>query len=231
MKKNSINILMFSFINLLFLLNTSLLFSADIEIDDKAGVAGDQITFTVSINNAPKDIKGLQFNVKFDNNLLSFESKEDAALASSFDQFNAAIDPNNDDILIVAGISFGSGISSGTTGDLVLLKFKVNLCQDTTLELIDLKGDTAGLSTKNGQFTCSTGGPVQTPTPTSGDGVTQLTFDSGNDLWPHGHLQEILLHFHQIEVTHRLIFLIYGQLKQTVTMLGSLQMDRKMVLG
>ena len=185
MKKNSINLLIFGFINLLFLLNAGLLFSADIEIDDNAGAAGDQRTFTVSINNAPKDIRGLQFNVKFDSNVMSFAGKEDAALASSFDQFNVVVDPNNNDILIAAGISFGSGISSGTTGDLVLLKFKVNICQDTTIELIDLKGDTAGLSTKNGQFICSTtGAPTPTPPPTSDDGATQLTFNSGNDLGP-----------------------------------------------
>ncbi len=185
MKKNSINLLIFGFINLLFLLNAGLLFSADIEIDDNSGAAGDQRTFTVSINNAPKDIKGLQFNVKFDSNVMSFEKKEDGALASSFDQFNVAVDPNNNSTLIVAGISFGSGLSAGTTGDLVLLNFKVNICQETTLELVDLKGDTLGLSTKNGQFVCSTGGgPTPTPPPTSSDGAAQLTFNSGNDLGP-----------------------------------------------
>lgn len=162
MKNSLFCLIMFK--SLLFvLLNVSLVFSAEIEIDDQAGVPGDIVTFKVSIENAPADIRGMQFNIKFDSDILSFEEKEDGNLASNFDQFNVATDPTREGVLIVAGVLFGSGIPEGTTGDIVNLRFSVNLCQDTGLELIDLKGDNKEFSTRNGQFTCTSSETTAAP--------------------------------------------------------------------
>lgn len=169
--KNKQNYLKFTFFLILFfLLTVSVTCVAEnIEINDKTGNTGDTITFNLSINNAPKDIRGLQFNIKYDTNVLTFKNAKNDKLASGFTTFEV-ID-KSPGVLEVIGIilNFGSdnpaAIPSGTSGDLAELTFSVNTCNDSNLEITNLVGEVADFSTKDGQFTCNEF--VTTPTPST----------------------------------------------------------------
>ncbi len=143
---------------------TTTLDSANLQINNNSGDTGSDVSFTVSLNNAPNEIRGLQFSINYDTSVLSFKQSEDGDLAGSFDQFSA-VDQNNEGTLKVVGVSFGTGIAAESTGDIVKLTFTVNSCEDSELKFDDLQGDNKTFSTKDGEFICVVGGGIPTPTP------------------------------------------------------------------
>lgn len=162
--------MIFSFI-FFSVLSNGWAFSANLEINDQSGEIGDTVTFAVSINNIPNEIEGLQFNVKYDPNVLSFvpSSGEDFKKGSDFSSQLVLLfaQPNPEGVLIVAGLT-STSLASGTSGDLIHLKFMVNKCENITLELTDLISDVENFTIRNGDFRCevATVTPILTPTPT-----------------------------------------------------------------
>lgn len=152
MKKYA-NLLLFCFGFLLILLNNHIVYSGDLEIDDQTIMDDEEVTFSVSINNAPTDLSDIQFDIRFDKEVLSYNNEFDSGeLVSDFTSFDVGeIDQG---LLRVEGLST-EPIPTGSTGILTQIKFNVNLCSETTLELDNLVLDLQGLSTKNGTLTCN----------------------------------------------------------------------------
>lgn len=147
------NHLLFCLTFLLFLLNINTVFSAVLEIDDQASMVDSVVTFTVSINNPPADLNDIQFDIKFDETVLSYNDEfEKGDLVNDFTSFE--VNEIADGTLRIDGIST-EPLLAESTGTLVEIKFTVNLCTVTSLELINLVIDLQGLSTKNGTLTCN----------------------------------------------------------------------------
>ncbi len=133
-------------------------------LNDQSGNSGDEVTYIISLNNVPEDLRGLQFSINYDPDVLRFVESEEGELVSSFDQFSAA-DNNNEGVILVVGVSFGEVISAGTSGSLVKLKFIVNNCENIGLTFTNLLGDSEDYIARDGEFICLAG--VSTPTPIS----------------------------------------------------------------
>ncbi len=152
MKKHT-KFLLFCFVLILSLLNLKIVNSADLEIDDQIIMEEDVVSFTVSINNAPNDLNDIQFDIQFDGSVLSFNDEfVKGELVTNFTSFD--VNEISEGVLRVEGIST-QPVPAGSTGVLVNIKFTVNACKQTSLELVNLVIDLQGLSTKNGTLTCN----------------------------------------------------------------------------
>jgi len=145
-------------INLLVFLSVfvfaQLAISAELEINNQERDVGGRVTFAVIINDTPDDIDSVEFNVLYDNHILSFEGWETGSLVSDFVFFNAAVIKGREGIIKVAGFT-NSHIASGLSGEIVRLEFAVKECTNSLLELVDLSGAVEGFSTIQGHFKCS----------------------------------------------------------------------------
>lgn len=138
---------------LLFLFNTGMALSAELEINNQEGSPGKQVIFNISINNTPEELNSMEFNITYDSKILNFEGWEAAELVSDFAFFNAAKVNGNSAVIKVAGLT-RDPILASTSGEIVQLTFSINECQETKLSLTDLQGAIKGFSTRAGILRC-----------------------------------------------------------------------------
>lgn len=116
-------------------------------------INGNQITFTVSISNAPRRVTSMGFKIIFDESILEYVGYTRGNLTSGFTLFDVNRFQSN--TLQIGGLDTGAGIAQGASGVVVELTFILHKCESTTLELSDLVDDLegSGWQTTDGKLT------------------------------------------------------------------------------
>jgi hypothetical protein len=127
--------------------------AADLELDDRSGCTGSQVTFTLSVNNAPNEVASLGVDIGFDQSVLQYVSADfTGTLLEGFD-FKQVNVPSAGVLRLGGFEAGGDSIVAGANGALVKLTFNVIGEQDHPLPLSALKDDITGWTTKDGSFT------------------------------------------------------------------------------
>ena len=127
--------------------------AADLELDDRSGCTGSQVTFTLSVNNAPNEVASLGVDIGFDQSVLQYVSADfTGTLLEGFD-FKQVNVPSAGVLRLGGFEAGGDRIVAGANGALVKLTFNVISDQGHPLPLSALKDDITGWTTKDGSFT------------------------------------------------------------------------------
>jgi len=127
--------------------------AADLQLDDQKGKMGADVTFTLSINEAPNEVAAFGMEITYNPNVLKYKSCDRTdTLVANFDY--AELSNPTAGRLIFGGFEAGEDdIPSGASGAMVKLTFTVINGADDTLILSELKDHIADWSTKDGFFT------------------------------------------------------------------------------
>ena len=145
------NILL-SMVVLLTLASASPVCAANINLNDRSGSSGSDITFAVSVHDAPNDVATFGFDVQYDVWSLRYSGFSRGSLVDNFDFVNV----NNclpGTVRVGGFVATTAGIVQGESGTLVLLSFQVVGEEDCGVKLAALKDNMQGWSTRPGQFT------------------------------------------------------------------------------
>jgi hypothetical protein len=130
--------------------------AAALELDDQSAKVGEEVTFTLSVNTAPNEVKSLGLDIDYDETVLEYKRHAKGDLTTNFDFFNV----NNPEvpvdglILRIGGFEAGDDkIPAGASGTICTLTFEVIGVKDALLGLKGLVDDVNGWSTRDGQFT------------------------------------------------------------------------------
>ncbi|ABW69064.1 cohesin domain-containing protein [Desulfosudis oleivorans] len=142
------------FTGLLLLLLASPRPSAGAQLGLSSGQAekGEQATFTLSVNQAPRTLNAFMLDIAYDVNVLRFSGFAPGELArdgySLFRVFN-----HSPGVIRIGGVEPQEpGVRKGDSGDLVHLTFNVIQEGESPLTLTALTNDVQGWTTRNGHF-------------------------------------------------------------------------------
>jgi len=124
-----------------------------LNIDEITGKMGEEIIVPIKMESAPNEVSAFGLEFKYSADVLEYSGFEKGNLVESFTMFD--VNPIEPGRVIVAGFSSENGISEGSIGDLVLLKFIVingedNHCYPLSLE--NTEDHLANLSSGEGYF-------------------------------------------------------------------------------
>ena len=122
--------------------------SQTLSLDDQTAMeVGEQVTFTISLDNSSggQDIASMTIDVDFDSMVLTYDSHTVGSLVDDWSFF----DVNNPEsgLLKIAGFNL-QGIQPGSSGAIVQLYFTVASMNDATLTMTSLDG----FATQDGEF-------------------------------------------------------------------------------
>lgn len=145
-------ILLFGILIAFLCLPAACLAGAGLSIDKQKGSAGERVTFTVSVDSAPNEVKAFIMDVTYDPSILSFSGSERAALASGgYPMF--MVNEYQSGTIRVGGVDpLGTGIAEGQSGDFFTLSFDVKDKGNSYLAFGVLKDDLEGWKTYGGLF-------------------------------------------------------------------------------
>jgi len=127
---------------------TETLYGNQITIDDqRCFSAGDDLIFTISVNDAPNDVTFLYLIILYDSNRLEYKN----AIFGNLIQEPHCIFINNKQIGILIISSDDAGILQEDTGSLLKLNFGVKKCEESMLVLFDFSDDIAGWTGRPGR--------------------------------------------------------------------------------
>lgn len=131
--------------------------SATLSLNNQScGAAGDEVTFTISVNGAPNDVEFFGLKVNYDENILEFKPSTDGSdrgdLTHDFDFFGVSHFGVN---TLMVGGSGRAGFAQGSSGSFANLVFVVKSCEPTTVSIIrdTLDDHLAGWSVADGLLT------------------------------------------------------------------------------
>jgi len=112
---------------------------------------GSTIEFTLTMNDAPNEVKAFGFEIAYNSDILSYQSYE---LAQEFQNRLDYFDDNkkSDGIIIFGGYSSGKKIEKNENGLLLTLSFTVLKSDNGMVSLQSLIDNFKGWSIKNGRF-------------------------------------------------------------------------------
>ncbi len=139
------------FLIIIFIINIGTLLAQGLDIDDQ--LCGDNpVKFTISIDNAPKTIDSLQFDIIFDVNILEYtNSFTKGNLTEGFNFFD--VKEVSSGQIRIAGVT-NTDIESGTSGEIATLEFNVINEQNTIITFDNIEGDISEWTTGDGLLTC-----------------------------------------------------------------------------
>jgi hypothetical protein len=111
---------------------------------------GNEVTFTVSMHNAPNPASALGFEVIYDENVLEYKSFAKGDLSQKFDMFDLSHTGTN--TLRAGGVIAQGEIAKGQGGTLVELTFTIKQCVPASLKLDNLTDDLKGWPVHPGQL-------------------------------------------------------------------------------
>ncbi len=128
--------------------------AADLELDDQEGQLEGQVTFTLSVNNAPNEVTSLGVDIGYDHTVLEYVGGTGDFSGTLLEpwSFKQVSNPAPG-LLRLGGFTVQDAIAPGASGNLVKLAFVVIGTADSQLPLSELKDGIAGWSTKDGTFT------------------------------------------------------------------------------
>jgi len=135
------------FIYLIFFVHH--VFAQNLELNDiQNAEAGSTVEFTLSINNAPNEVKALGFEIAYNPDILSFQSYE---LTQDFQNKLDDFQGNNkgDGIIIFGGYSSSQIIEQGENALILTLSFTVLTTGNGMVSLQNPVDDFKGWSVKN----------------------------------------------------------------------------------
>lgn len=127
-------------------------YSADIVIDTVHGANGDQVVFTMSVQNAPTDVNAAIMDVSYDTSSLSFVSCQRGDLATNGYPMFLVNEYEPGTVRIGAVDPYESGISKGDSGIFLTLTFDVTGEEDSRVRFIGLKDDLNTWNAGSGHF-------------------------------------------------------------------------------
>lgn len=116
------------------------------------GVGG-EVTFTISVNNAPNQMSSAGFKISYDESVLAYKQYRKGNLTDGFTMFD--VSEHQGGILRVGGLDAGAGIVKGASGTMLELTFTVQKCETSTLQLVDLVDGVANWSATEGKLIVS----------------------------------------------------------------------------
>ncbi|MEW6378937.1 MAG: cohesin domain-containing protein [bacterium] len=144
-------------------------------------LTGNEITFTVSIVNAPQPVNSMGFKISYDASALEYVGYARGTLTAGFTLLEVSRPSNG--TLQVGGLDTATGIAQGASGSVVELTFRVLTCKTSPLQLTNLIDDLAGWATANGQLIPQSS---SNPGGQSSTGSTGSTGGSGSTV-PYGY--------------------------------------------
>jgi len=126
--------------------------SGQIDIEGKGGRIGQEVLIPIRIQTAPQTINSFGFMVTYPADILEYAGYERGELVAKFPMFDVInLSSGN---LRIGGMDYGQGITKGTSGYLVRLRFKVKGEKEGCypLELTNLVDDLAKFSKSGGYF-------------------------------------------------------------------------------
>jgi len=121
--------------------------------DQTCSAAGEEVTFTILINNAPNAASALGFEITYDGDILEYKGITRGELVQRFDMFDAGQSGKN--TLRVGGVIAQGEIAKGASGALAELTFSLKQCRSTSLTLTNLADDFAGWPVRSGRLISS----------------------------------------------------------------------------
>jgi len=153
------NICAFLLISFGCLTLTGNIMAADVEIDSQFGILGQNVVFTITINNAPNTLEAVGFDVAYDITHMTFQSVTAGELTQNFDMFGFnEISPG---VVRIAAVTLVDEIQPGETGVFATMTFQAIGCLTSTLHFQDFTGDfkppaaAALWTTRDGTYTCA----------------------------------------------------------------------------
>ena len=127
-------------------------FAEDIQLNDATGSTGSEVSFVISVENAPNDVSSLGLDLLFCADVLEFKAVDFSnTLLENYD-FKQGNNPQDGLIRIGAFEAGGDGIVQGASGVLAKVSFTVVGDQDCALNFTGLKDDIASWSSVGGQL-------------------------------------------------------------------------------
>ncbi|MEW6379240.1 MAG: cohesin domain-containing protein [bacterium] len=123
--------------------------------EQTCAAAGDEVTFTVLMHNAPNAVSALGFDIVFDQNILEYRGFARGDLTQGFDMFD--VGQKEGDTLRVGGVIAQGEIARGSSGAVAEFTFAVRECESTTLKLDHLTDDVGGWTVQSGQLSTEEG--------------------------------------------------------------------------
>lgn len=154
MNRKSAFRIIFSLMFIMILLSTPLAgktTAAQLEMVDQAACDG-QVTFTLSVNDAPNEIECLGVDINYDQSLLEYLGADFSGTFMQDWSFKKVSNPNPG-FLRLGGFTIQNAIAFGSSGLLVKLTFNVIGAQNCQLTLSNLEDGLFGWTTKDGSFT------------------------------------------------------------------------------
>lgn len=152
-------------VGLLFFLFAAprLVAGAQLALNSGQAEKGEQVTFTLAVNNAPNALNAFMLDIEYDVNVLKFSSFAAGELArdgySLFQVFN-----RTPGVVRVGGVEpEHPGVERGESGALVHLTFNVIKDSSCTLALTSLTNDVESWTTQAGRFEASGAEPSPDP--------------------------------------------------------------------
>lgn len=118
-------------------------------------VSGEEVTFTISINNAPSNVLSYGLDLIYDEDVLEYKPQDTAIIKGELIKDFAGIivgQPSSNTVRIGGYAGFEEIIDQGTSGDFLKLAFIVKNCQQSTLTLNNLVCDISGWTVKDGNL-------------------------------------------------------------------------------
>lgn len=126
-----------------------------IQIDSQHGKIGDTITFTVSLDHTLKVVDALGLELAYDPAILRYTGTfARGPLVKGFHFFD--VHERQPGHVRIAGFTSKNAIATGARGTLLSLTFNVLSAEKTSLRIVQLVDDLAGLTTIPGVFTGET---------------------------------------------------------------------------
>ncbi len=123
--------------------------AADISVDSPSGAVGSLVTYTISVSNAPNEVKSFGLDISYNASALMYNSISFASsLVASFSYKDA--NTPSDGIVRIGGFTSQNTITQGTSGTLAQVSFTVLSTQDASVFLTNLKDDISTWSTTGG---------------------------------------------------------------------------------
>jgi hypothetical protein len=123
-----------------------------VKLDNQRGKIGDTITFTISIERAAKAVDALGLVLAYDPAILRYTGTfAKGPLVKKFDFFD--VHERQSGQIRVAGFTSKGAIAMGVGGNMVSLSFEVLSATQTTVRIVRIVDDLAGLATVPGTFT------------------------------------------------------------------------------
>ncbi|MCL6582932.1 MAG: HYR domain-containing protein [bacterium] len=135
---------------------SSLVLADGFTIDNQSctGTANEEVTFTISVSNAPRAVASFGFEISFDGSVLDYVRFEPGDLLSSSKFSMCQFNKVNNNTVKVGGLDpFGTGgIAKGESGTVGRITFKVLECKSSQVTVAKLTDDMAGWPVQAGNL-------------------------------------------------------------------------------